>query len=104
MTNPLNAAVRLVLPAPAAAEPVRAGRGGGRAFSEALADVAGVARDLATEKVSIASEMRRIVASGDTSQMPKVYARLLDTNVRQDVMATVLTKTTTGVDQLVKMQ
>lgn len=76
----------------------------GRAFADALADVAGVARDVAVERASIASQMRRVIASGDNDQIPQVMARILDANARQDVMATVLTKTTTGIDQIVKMQ
>lgn len=101
--NPLDLPARVVLPAgvtPASRPPSPQGR----AFAEALTDVAGIARDIASERVGLASQMRRIVASGDTRQMPAVYSRILDANARQDVMATVLTKTTTGIDQIVKMQ
>ncbi len=101
--NPLDFPSRLVLPS----QPLNSGTGGGASspsFSEALADVAGIARDMTAERVSIANQMRRIVNSGDTTQMPAVLTRLQDANARQEVMATVLTKTTSGIDQIVKMQ
>ncbi|SEK51293.1 hypothetical protein SAMN05216359_10240 [Roseateles sp. YR242] len=101
--NPLDLPARVVLPASASATS-RPASSQGRAFTDALKDVAGIARDIATERVGLASQMRRIVASGDNRQMPQVYSRILDANARQDVLATVLTKTTTGIDQIVKMQ
>lgn len=101
--NPLNfLPARVVVPT---SSPDTAGGGNqGSSFASALAEVANIAKDFAAEKVGIANQMRRIVASGDNSQMPQVYTRIIDSNARQDVLATVLTKTTSGVDQLVKMQ
>lgn len=101
--NPLDFPSRLVI----ASQPQNNGvsdRASSPSFSEALADVAGIARDMTAERVSIANQMRRIVNSGDASQMPAVLTRLQDANARQEVMATVLTKTTSGIDQIVKMQ
>lgn len=101
--NPLDFPSRLVLPT----QPLHNGAGSrasSPSFSEALADVASIARDMTAERVSIANQMRRIVNSGDTRQIPTVLTRLQDANARQDVMATVLTKTTSGIDQIVKMQ
>ncbi|MBB3194437.1 hypothetical protein [Roseateles terrae] len=127
--NPLDFPSRLVLPAttempsrmPSGASSGLAGNVSGRStglggaagiggsagrtpFSEALADVSSIARDMTAERVSMAHQLRRIVHTGDLQQMPKLVMRIQDANARQDVMATVLTKTTSGIDQIVKMQ
>lgn len=115
--NPLDFPSRLVLPAPAAGAssgatgnlvgrtPAAGGVGGGRtAFSEAMADVSSIARDMTADRVSMAHQLRHIVKTGDLEQMPKLVMRIQDANARQDVMATVLTKTTSGIDQIIKMQ
>lgn len=59
---------------------------------------------MTAERVSMAHQLRRIVNTGHLEQMPKLVMRIQDANARQDVMATVLTKTTSGIDQIVKMQ
>ncbi|WAC75188.1 hypothetical protein OU995_11000 [Roseateles sp. SL47] len=102
--NPLDFPARLAFAASAQDRIASAGGGGAQSFSQAMADVSGIARDMAAERASIANQMRRVVSSGDTSQIPAVLGRLQDANARQDVMATVLTKTTSGIDQIVKMQ
>ncbi len=116
--NPLDFPSRLVLPAQtgassgatadASGRSTGLGGSGGRVgrtpFSEALADVSSIARDITAERVSIAHQLRRVVNTGDMEQMPKLVMRIQDANARQDVMATVLTKTTSGIDQIVKMQ
>lgn len=101
--NPLDFPSRLVLQAQSQKD-TAGSRSSSPSFSEALADVAAIAKDMTAERVSIANQMRRIVNSGDTSQMPALLTRLQDANARQDVMSTVLTKTTSGIDQIVKMQ
>jgi hypothetical protein len=119
--NPLDFPSRLVLPAQTPSSSGSGGDGAGRVtglggsmapagrtgrtpFSEALADVSSIARDMTAERVSMAHQLRRIVSTGHLHQMPKLVMRLQDANARQDVMATVLTKTTSGIDQIVKMQ
>ena len=69
-----------------------------------MADVSSIARDMTADRVSMAHQLRHIVKTGDLEQMPKLVMRIQDANARQDVMATVLTKTTSGIDQIVKMQ